>query len=246
MSDTVEPTLLSTQVILVTGAAGGIGSEIAKAYARQGATVVLLDKQLKQLEALYDLIVEEGSPEPALYPMDLKGATAQDYQDLVLSLDENLGRLDGIVHCAASLGQLAPVVHQSIQQWTETLQINLTAPYLLTQACLPLLQRQSHSFIIFTTDSNHNKAYWGAYGVSKAGIENLSQQLAKELMAEDRVKVYCVDPGQLQTPLHARAYPAMDPSDLPFAEAVVPAYLYLATPHSRHLHGQCVHALSIT
>ena len=241
-----EANLLQDQVIIVTGAAGGIGSEVAKAYARHGATVVLLDKQLPALEKVYDAIVADGSPQPALYPLDLKGANAQDYQQLVQRISDNFGRLDGLVHCAASLGQLAPAVHQDLKTWGETLHINLTAAFLLTQACLPLLQNTStQSFIVFTTDSNQNKAYWGAYGISKAGLENLCQQLAKELAAENKVRVCCLDPGQTRTALHDRAYPAKDPKQLPSPDAVVPAYLYLASPHSGHLHGQCVNALSI-
>jgi len=246
MEFTAEASLLQEHVIIVTGAAGGIGSEVAKAYARQGATVVLLDKQLPALEQVYDAIVTDGSPQPALYPLDLKGASARDYQQLVARVTDNFGRLDGLVHCAASLGQLAPAVHQDLKTWGETLHINLTAAFLLTQACLPLLQQTtSQSFIIFTTDSNQNKAYWGAYGISKAGLENLCQQLSKELEAENKVRVCCLDPGQTRTALHARAYPAKDPKQLPEAAAVVPAYLYLASPHSVHLNGQCVNALSI-
>lgn len=246
MQLTAEASLLQEYVIIVTGAAGGIGSEVAKAYARQGATVVLLDKQLPALEQVYDAIVADGSPQPALYPLDLKGASAQDYQKLAERITDNFGRLDGLVHCAASLGQLAPAVHQDLKIWGETLHINLTAAFLLTQACLPLLQQTtSQSFIIFTTDSNQNKAYWGAYGISKAGLENLCQQLSKELEAENKVRVCCLDPGQTRTALHARAYPAKDPKQLPEPAAAVPAYLYLASPHSEHLNGQCVNALSI-
>lgn len=238
--------MLSGQVILVTGAAGGIGSEVAKAYADQGAIVVLLDKHIKQLETLYDTILAAGDPKPAIYPLDMKGATASDYQALADNIIAELGKLNGVVHCAASLGQLAPVVHQCPQQWAETLQINLTAPYLLTRACLPLLQQQSHSFIIFSTDANQSKAYWGAYGVSKAGIEALCEQLAMELSAEDRVKVYCIDPGKVQTPLHSRAYPALDPSQIPLPITVIPAYLVLTSLSHSHLHGNCVTALSIS
>lgn len=241
-----EASLLQDQVIIVTGAAGGIGSEVAQAYARHGATVVLLDKQLPALEQVYDAIIADGGPQPALYPLDLKGAKAQDYQQLAQRITDNFGRLDGLVHCAAALGQLAPAVHQDLKTWGETLHVNLTAAFLLTQACLPLLQQtNTQSFIVFTTDSNQNKAYWGAYGISKAGLENLCQQLAKELEAENKVRVCCLDPGQTRTGLHARAYPAIDPQQLPEPAAVVPAYLYLASPHSVHLNGQCVNALSI-
>lgn len=246
MPYTAEASLLQDHVIIVTGAAGGIGSEVAKSYARHGATVVLLDKQLPALEQVYDAIVTDGGPQPALYPLDLKGANAEDYQQLVQRVIDNFGRLDGLVHCAASLGQLAPAIHQDLKIWGETLHVNLTAAFMLTQACLPLLQKTAtQSFIVFTTDSNQNKAYWGAYGISKAGLENLCQQLSKEFEAENKIRVCCLDPGQTRTALHARAYPAKDPNQLPEPSAVVPAYLYLASPNSAHLNGQCVNALSI-
>ncbi|AFJ03300.1 oxidoreductase, short-chain dehydrogenase/reductase family [Methylophaga frappieri] len=243
-----ETTLLNNKVILITGAAGGIGSEVAKSYAHHGATVILLDKNLPALESLYDTIVADNSAEPALYPLDMKGATASDYINMAAKIEQSFGRLDGIVHCAATLGQLSPTIHQDSRLWLETLQVNLTAPFLLTKSCLPLLQncaREKPGMIIFTTDSNQNKAYWGAYGTSKAGIENLCQQLAREFEAAGNIKVFCLDPGQTRTALFSRAYPARNPDDLPAPSAVAPAYLYLATANSHHLHGQCVSALSI-
>lgn len=129
MDYTAAADLLKESVILVTGAGSGIGAAVAKAYAQHGATVVLLDKNIARLEQVYDVIINEGCPTPALYPLDLKGASIPDYDELATSIEDNFSRLDGLVHCAASLGQLAPVPHQDPEIWLETLQINLTAPY---------------------------------------------------------------------------------------------------------------------
>jgi NAD(P)-dependent dehydrogenase (short-subunit alcohol dehydrogenase family) len=216
---------LQDRVILITGAARGIGASVAKSCAVRGATVVLLDKQLSLLESVYDEIEQAGAPTPALYPLDLKGASQPDYRQLADSIKANFGRLDGLIHCAAALGQLAPVQHQDTKTWLETLHINLTAAYLLTQACLPLLRQQNRSHLIFTSDHHQGKAYWGAYGISKAGIEALSQQLADELEAEAKVRVCTLDPGAVQTELFARAYPAIDPSTLTRPEVIAEQYI---------------------
>ena len=243
MLSQAEQSILSGKVVLVTGALGGIGSEVALAYARHGATIILLDKNIAQLEKLYDVILQESGIEPAIFPVDFKGATADDYQQLAQTIKATFGRLDGLVHCAADVGQLAPIANQDIKQWAETLQVNLTAAFLLTHACLPLLQTtEQQSFIIFTTDSQHDKAYRGAYGLSKAAIECFCHQLALEMEAAAKVRVNCIEPGQVKTKLHARVYPAADPQHLPEPSAVIPAYLYLASDQSGHLHGQCVNA----
>lgn len=243
MLSQAEQSILSGKVVLVTGAVGGIGSEVALAYARHGATIILLDKNIAQLEKLYDVILQESGIEPAIFPVDFKGANAGDYQQLAQTIKDTFGHLDGLVHCAADVGQLAPIANQDIKQWAETLQVNLTAAYLLTHACLPLLQtNEQQSFLIFTTDSQHDKAYRGAYGLSKAALECFCHQLSLEMQAAAKVRVNCIDPGQVKTKLHARVYPASDPQHLPEPSAVIPAYLYLASEQSGHLHGQCLSA----
>ena len=242
MQYTASPDLLKEHVILITGAGSGIGAAVAKAYARHGATVVLLDKKIPALEQVYDDIVAEGFAMPALYPLDLKGANITDYEDLANSLLDNFGRLDGLVHCAASLGQIAPVQHQDPLVWLETLQINLTAPYLLTRACLVLMQKHDHASIIFTTDDHKDKAYWSGYGIAKAGIESLSKQLADELESDGRVRVNCIDPGKVKTPLHSRAFPGINPTSLPSPEDVASSYLYLMGKDSLKVNGGLIKA----
>lgn len=227
MPKQAEADQLHDRIILITGAASGIGASVAKACASHGATVILLDKQLKGLESIYDQIEQDSGVTPALYPLDLKGASVPDYQQLANTILEQFGRLDGVIHCAASLGQLAPVEHQDSKTWLETLHINLTAAYLLTQACLPLLKKQAGSRLIFTTDSHKDKAYWGAYGISKAGIEALAGQLKDELEAQGHVDVHCIDPGNVQTELYKRAFPAVDPGGLPRPVDIAPQYISL-------------------
>lgn len=227
MSIHAEADKLRDRVILITGAARGIGASVAQACATQGATVVLLDKHVPGLESVYDDITESGAPAPAIYPLDLKGASVPDYQQLTDTLESQFGRLDGLIHCAATLGQLAPVEHQDSKTWLETLHINLTAAYLLTRACLPLLKQQAAGNLIFTTDTHKHSAYWGAYGISKAAIEALAAQIAEESEAQAKLSVHTIDPGSVQTHLFARAFPAMDPATLPTPEQIAPRYIEL-------------------
>jgi NAD(P)-dependent dehydrogenase (short-subunit alcohol dehydrogenase family) len=227
MSNSAEADKLRDHVILITGAARGIGASVARACAARGATVVLLDKQIAGLESVYDEIIASGAPIPAIYPLDLKGASVPDYQQLANTIETQFGRLDGLIHCAATLGQLAPVEHQDSKTWLETLHINLTGAYLLTRSCLALLKKQAGSSLIFTTDAHKHNAYWGAYGISKAAIEALASQLAEESEAQGKLKVHCIDPGTVQTELFARAFPATDPAELPKPEQVAPRYMDL-------------------
>jgi NAD(P)-dependent dehydrogenase (short-subunit alcohol dehydrogenase family) len=225
MSSSTNSKRLDDRVILITGAGSGIGAAVAKAAAAEGAHVILLDKKIPLLEHVYDEIMSDHVHEPALYPLDLKGATVPDYEELVNIIKTNYGRLDGLVHCAAALGQLAPVELQEVKIWMETMHINLTAAYLLTRACLPTLREQSHSSIIFSTDGYKDRAYWSGYGVSKAGIEALAKQLADELEAEGKVSVNCIDPGKVRTNFFSRAFPAIDPSDLASPESIASVYI---------------------
>lgn len=242
MDYTAATDLLKESVILITGAGRGIGAAVAKAYAHHGATVILLDKKIPDLEKVYDEIVAEGMPTPAIYPLDLKGASIPDYDELATNIHDNFGRLDGLVHCAASLGQLAPVQHQDPKIWLETLHINLTAAYMLTRSCLPLMQKFDQASIIFTTDNHKDKAYWAGYGVSKAGIEALAQQLADEMESDGRIRVNCIDPGSVKTELHTHAFPAIDPTDLAKPEEVVSSYLYLMGKDSLQTNAQVIKA----
>lgn len=227
MQHPAEGGQLNDRVFLITGAARGIGASVAKSCAAQGATIILLDKQVKLLETVYDEIEQAGNPTPAIYPLDLKGASEPDYQQLATTIADNFGRLDAVIHCAAALGQLAPVEHQDTKTWLETLHINLTAAVLLTKACLPLLKQQANSQLIFSSDAHSHKAYWGAYGISKAAIEAFAAQLSDELEAQGHVAVHCIEPGDVKTELFARAFPAIDPSALPEADDIAPQYLAL-------------------
>ena len=220
------PDLLAGKVILVTGATGGFGNPVSKALAQHGATVVLLGKNLRMVETLYDEIEQAGLPLPAIYPMDLSGASEQDYLDLASNIQNQLGRLDGIIHCAAILG--APTVFEQSdpETWYKVHQVNLHAPYLLTRACLPLLTEAEGGSLLFMIDDKTG-AYWDAYQVSKQALAAMAGLIAREY-EDSSLRVNCFNPGKTRTGLHMRAYPAANENDfLPLPEQHVNTFLYL-------------------
>lgn len=222
--------VLRDRVILVTGASKGIGRAAAIAFAAQGATVILLARTIAKLEEVYDdieAIVEFGGPKPAIYPFNLLTAKPKDYEDLAANIERHFGRLDGILHNAAMLGGLTPIEHFQIEQWNQVLQVNLSASFLLTKATLPLLKKSSNASVLFTTASvgTTAKAYWGAYAVSKAGIQSLMQILQDELEVNTKIRVNCIDPGKIRTSLRASVYPGENPDTLRTPEEIVSYYV---------------------
>lgn len=232
--------LLKDRVILVTGAGDGVGRAAARRFAAHGATVVLLGRTLRKLEQVYDEIEQAGHPRPAIYPMNLEGASPKDYSDLATVLETEFGRLDGVLHNAAMLGNLAPVIHYDVGLWYRVLQVNLNAPFLLTQAVLGLMLRSADASIVFTLDSvsDEGKAYWGAYSVAKGGVKALMKMFASELEVNTPVRVNGVDPGQARTQLRLQAYPAADPSEWADPETILGVYLYLMGPDSKGVTGR--------
>jgi len=236
--------LLKGRVILVTGAGAGIGRAAAKAYAAHGATVILLGRTTKKLEKVYDEIEQAGHPQPAIYPMNLEGASPKDYEDLANTLEEEFGRLDGLLHNASLLGTLTPIEHYDVEMWHKVLHVNVNAEFMLTQACLDLLKKSPEAAIIFTTSSvgRKGRAYWGAYAVSKFATEGLMEVLADELETNTNIRVNSLNPGGTRTRMRAEAYPGEDPNLLPMPEDIMPMYLYLMGSDSKDVNGQALDA----
>ena len=236
--------LLAERVILVTGAGDGIGRAVSLACAAHGATVILLGRTVHKLESVYDDIVTAGGPKPAIYPMDLEGAVPEDHRQLAQRVDAELGRLDGLLHNAGLLGTLTPLEHYDTLEWLRVMQVNVNAPFLLSQACLPLLKRAPDASLLFTSSGvgRRGRAYWGAYSVSKFAVEGMMQVLADELDENARVRVNSINPGQVRTRMRAAAYPAENPDDLPTPQDIVHAYLYLLGPDSHGVHGKTLDA----
>ena len=241
---TPVPGALKDKVIFLTGAAGGLGRVAATALARHGATIVLSDKDLAPLEAVYDQIVEQNGPQPAIYPIDLARAAVQDYEEMARVIEREFGVLDGLLHNAASFAVLGPVSNIDPEDWARVINVNLSACFLLTRALIGLLNKSTDGSIVFTSDSSARtgSAYWGCYGVSKIAMEGFAAILADEMEAAGRVRVNTLIPGPVTSPLRNKAFPAEDPGKQLAAESLERLYIYLFGPASRGQHGQTFHA----
>lgn len=233
------PLVMRDKVILVTGAGDGIGRTAALNLARQGATLVLLGRTPAKLEQVYDQIEREGGAKPAIYAMNLEGAKAKDYIDLADALFGEFGRLDGLLHNAGILGEHTPIANYAPDTWEAVMRVNVNAPFMMTQALLPLLERAPQASIVFTGSGvgYQGRAYWGAYAASKAAQENLMQTLADELDGSS-VRANSINPGGTRTRMRASAYPAENPQKLPKPEAHMPLYVYLLGDDSAGINGE--------
>ena len=214
---TRAPRALDQRVVLVSGAHGGLGSAAAVACARAGATVVLLGRKLPKLNRVYDAVAQAGA-EPLLYPLDLEGASPDDYAELADRLRAELGHLDGVLHCAVEFKGLTPLEHTDPAAFARVVHVNLTAPWWLSQACLPLLRQSQDAALVFALDDLERvgQPYWGAYGIAQHGLAAMVGMLHAEL-ASSSVRVSALQPGPMRTGLRSRAY--ADDNDLQAREA---------------------------
>jgi len=236
--------ILKGKNILVTGAGDGIGAAVAKEYARHGATVILLGRSQEKLEQIYDEIEQAGYAQPAIYPLDLNTAVHADYLLLSKTLTSEFGCLDGLLHNAAVLGNLSPLEHYDLRIWRQVIHVNLTAPMILTKVCLPLLRAAEDASVVFTSANVgfRGQAYWGAYSISKAGINNMAEILAEELEVNTSIRVNVIDPGTVKTKMHTQAYPGDNDLHAVEAEKITPVYVYLMAPDSSGVTGERFHA----
>ncbi|MES1927794.1 dehydrogenase of unknown specificity, short-chain alcohol dehydrogenase like protein [Salinisphaera dokdonensis CL-ES53] len=241
MTETDSSRPLAGRVILITGAGGGIGASVARAIAAAGAECVLVGRRERTLTPVFDAIVADGSPEPALFPLDVTKAGEDDYQRLVDGIQADCGGLHGIVHLAARFDGLMPLATHPIDGWQRIMHINLTSAFALTQICLPLLQAAEDSSVVFTLDeaAAQPKAFWGAYGVSKAGLTALVRLFAVEHAQSQRLRFNAIDPGPRDTSLRSSAFPADDTAARPVDELGA-RYVELLSEASRGKTGQII------
>jgi NAD(P)-dependent dehydrogenase (short-subunit alcohol dehydrogenase family) len=241
---TPDADLLAGRVILITGAGSGLGRALALECARVGASVILCGRTLAKLERVYDEIESLGKPRPAIAALDLAAATAVDYDNLAKTIGSEFGKLDGLVHAAALLGERTPLEQYDVPTWCRVLHVNLTAPFILTQVLLPQLRMSADASVIFVSSGvvKNQRPFWGAYAVAKSGLESVRSMWSQELEGEPNIRVNSVNPGRMRTAMRAAAYPAEDPNTVPAPVGVSGTFLYLLSAGSRGIDGQYIEA----
>ncbi len=234
--------LLKDRVILITGAGQGLGRAAALTYANYGATIILHGRKVEKLERVYDEIEAIGKAQALIYPLNLENAQDEDFVVIAQAIEQQLGRLDGILHNAAFLYGLSPIENQTVEQWRTILQVNLIAPFALTKACLPLLKAASDASVIMTSSSHgHNpSAYWGGFTVAKAGIEALVKVQADEWETLSNLRINAIVPGIVNSPQRAKTHPGEVKQTMRQPEDLMTTYLYLMGADSKGVSGQIV------
>jgi NAD(P)-dependent dehydrogenase (short-subunit alcohol dehydrogenase family) len=194
---------------------------------------------VKRLEAVYDTIIAAGNARPSILPLDLEKAGPTEYEAIHTAIEKEFGRIDGLLHNAGMLGERAPIEHYDVPKWLRVMHVNVNAPFLLTQRCLPLLRKSSDASIIFTSSGvvPRPRAYWGAYLASKWASDGMMHMLADELESQ-KIRVNSLNPGKVRTNMRLQAYPAEDRTTLLPPEAIVMPYLFLLGAASTGISGQ--------
>ena len=206
----------SRSVWLVTGAAGELGRELVGQLVAANDDCIALDRNARGLDRLHDQIEADGRTPPALMPMDLAGAGPDDYARLAEVIEQEFGRLDVVVHCAAAFVALRPLLHQPPEEWFRIMQAGLTGPFLLTAALMPLVSAAENGRVVFINDDHclEKPANWAAYGIVQAGRRQMVRTLQEETGGHGP-QFLAIDPGPFYSPLRTAAWPSDSPEGLP-------------------------------
>ncbi|WP_037587480.1 SDR family oxidoreductase [Stenoxybacter acetivorans] len=234
---------LTGKTVLVTGASQGLGAAVAKAYAAAGATVVLVARHQKKLEAVYDNIIENGGIEPFAVRFDLLTAEEKDFDQLAKTVLAATGRLDGIVHCAAYFYALSPLIFQTVAEWVNQYRINTVAPMALTRALFPALKESEDASVIFVGESHAEtpQAYWGGFGASKAALNYLAKVAADEWEQYPNLRANVLIPGNIHSPQRIKTHPGESESERKPLNDIMPDFIYWMSAQSRGKSGEIVY-----
>lgn len=220
--------LFEGKVALVTGASRGIGAATAKALAAQGAHVIITARTAKDLEAVEDAIFNAGG-NATIAPLDLTDGDS--IARLATAVTERWGKLDVLVLNAAMLGTLAPVPAIDGAEFARLFTLNVTAQQVLIASFDALLRKSDAGRLVALTSSVGAvpRAFWGAYGASKAALETLVASYGEEVKNLSAVRTAIVDPGRTRTQMRAKAYPGEDPATVKEPSVVADAIVAMLT-----------------
>ena len=226
--------MLEDRVVMVTGASQGLGRALALAYAKEGASLVINARSKDSVRPVAEEVEKLGADVLAV-AADV--SDAEDIKRLVDAAVERFGKIDVLVNNAGLLGPRVAIADYPEDEWRQVLDVNLTGPYLVSKAAVPNISEGGSIINVVSGVSVEGRAEWGAYSVSKFGIEGLTQILAAELQ-ESGVRVNAVDPGGMRTDMRAAAYPEEDPETKITPEENTAVFLYLASDESKGVTGE--------
>ena len=226
--------LLKNKNILITGASNGIGKSLSENLSKYGANVIMLSRNENALDAIYDSLKEKYKTDPCILKCDLENLDDKKSQEIANIISNNYKCLDSVIHNAAILEKMSDIESFDLQTWDKVMKVNLTSAFILSKYLIPLMKSSTTPRIIFTTSSvgKKGKAFWGAYSVSKAGVNALSNILNDELESISNIKIFNFDPKATQTNMRAMAYPAEDPSAIKNPDQIINYYLWMLSEKS--------------
>lgn len=226
---------LENKVVLVTGASRGIGRAVAIEAGKHGAEVILTGRTTGALEEVDDKIHAFGG-QSVIVELDQTDLPA--IPRLAAAIGSRWGRLDGFVANAGQLGQLSPMAHIEADVFERTLMVNLTSIFHMIKACDGLLRASDagRAVLVSSGAAVGHRPFWGGYAVSKAGLEAMGRSWASE-SEQTAMKINMLDPGGTRTAMRAAAYPGEEPTALPAAEEIAPAFIDLLAEDCPH-HGE--------
>ena len=226
--------MLQGKVALITGASQGLGEALALAYAKEGASLVVNSRSEGSIRPVAEEVERLGVKVLAVAADVSKGEDARRLVDVAVA---EFGGIDVLVNNAGLLGPRVAIEDYPEDEWRRVIDANLTGPYLISKAAIPHIREGGSVINVVSGVSVEGRAEWGAYSVSKFGVEGLSQILAAEL--EDRgIRSNAVDPGGMRTDMRAAAYPEEDPQTRITPEENTAVFLYLASDESKGVTGQ--------
>src|SRR5919199_6615918 len=226
--------MLRGKVVMITGASRGLGRALTLACAEEGANLVITSRSAESFEPVAKEAEGKGAEVLAL-PADISRGTH--VERLVDAAIERFGRVDGLINNAGLLGPRVPIEEYPVDEWRKVLEANLTGPFLLAKAVIPRMPEGGSIINVTSGVSIEGRSRWGAYSVSKFGMEGFTQILAAEL-EERGIRANSVDPGGMRTEMRAAAYPDEDPNTLVTPEENTDVFLYLASDESRDVTGE--------